>query len=63
MAKKHWIQKALKPQNEGKFSDKAKAAGESTPEFAAEKKDAGGTLGKEANLAQILMRQNKKKKG
>lgn len=63
MAKKHWIQKVLKPENEGKFSAKAKAAGETTPEFAAEKKNAGGTLGKEASLAKTLMRMNKKKKG
>lgn len=48
---KKWIQKAVKPENEGKFSAKAKAAGKSTQAYADEKADASGTLGKEARLA------------
>ena len=54
-AKKKWIQKAVKKMKakgtEGKFSAKAKAAGESTAEFAKEKAHAKGKLGKEARFA------------
>ena len=50
-----WIQKAKdkmeKKGTVGKFSAKAKKAGESTEEYAKEKKKAGGKLGKEANFA------------
>ena len=63
MAKKHWIDKALAKSKPGVFADKAKNAGETTAEYADNEKDAGGTMGKEANLAQVLMRQNKKNKG
>jgi hypothetical protein len=63
MKKKHWINKAVPEDRRGVFADKAKAAGETTGEYAADEKDAGGTLGHEANLAQTLMRMNKKKKG
>lgn len=45
-----WIKKAAS-KHPGRFATKAKAAGETTREYAAEKKDAGGTLGKEANFA------------
>lgn len=49
-----WMQKAVKPSHEGKFTAKAERAGESVAEYAAEKKDAPGTLGKEARLAQVF---------
>jgi hypothetical protein len=62
VAKKHWIQKAIPKEREGVFADKAARAGKTTAEYAEEKKDAGGELGHEANLAQTLMRMNKKKK-
>ncbi len=59
MAKK-WIKKATE-NSHGQFRKKAEAAGESTREFAEEKKDAGGTTGKQANLALNLMGASKKK--
>jgi len=47
-----WIQGAdLKT---GSFSAKAKAAGKSVQEYAAEKSSAPGTLGKQARLAQTF---------
>jgi hypothetical protein len=46
----NWM-KAAFGAHPGKFTAKAKAVGKSTQEFAAEKKHAGGTLGKEAALA------------
>lgn len=52
MAEKHWIQGAIK--HPGAFTKKAEAAGKSVSEYAAEKKHAGGTLGKQARLAQTL---------
>ena len=52
--KKKWIAKAT-ANSHGQFRRKAEAAGESTKEFAEEKKDAGGRLGKQANLALNLM--------
>lgn len=51
---KRWMQKAVKPENKGKFTAKAEAAGETVHEFAEEKKDAPGTLGKEARLAETF---------
>lgn len=53
MAKK-WISKAT-ADGKGAFRKKAEAAGETTREFADEKKDAPGKLGKEARLAGTLM--------
>jgi hypothetical protein len=53
MAKK-WIKKATANAH-GQFAAKAKAAGESTRRYAAEKKDAPGVLGKQARLAETLM--------
>ena len=41
----------IKPENKGKFTAKAKAAGKGVQEYAREEKDAGGKLGKEANFA------------
>lgn len=45
----------------GKFSAKAEKAGMTTREFADDKEDAGGKLGKEAVLAKTLMAMHKKK--
>lgn len=53
MAKK-WISNATQGAH-GQFRKKAEAAGETTREFAAEKKDAPGKLGKQARLAGTLM--------
>ena len=41
----------IKPSHKGLFTKKAKAAGKTVSEYAEEKKDAGGVLGKEANFA------------
>lgn len=60
--KKHWIQKAVPKSHEGIFSAKAKAAGESTAEYASEKSGATGKLGKEARLAQTFEKMGRKKK-
>jgi hypothetical protein len=54
VSKKRWISGAVKPENKGKFAAKAAAAGKSTAEYAEEKAHAGGTLGKEANLAKTF---------
>lgn len=59
--KKNWIRSAVKPENKGKFTAKAEAAGKSVKEFAAEKKDAPGALGKEARLATTFQKMAKKK--
>ncbi len=52
MAAKKWIKGAVK--HPGAFKAKAEAAGKSTAEFAAEKADAPGALGKQARLAQTF---------
>lgn len=57
---KNWIAGAIK--KPGAFKAKAKAAGESTAAYAAEKAKAPGKLGKQARLAQTLMKMNKGKK-
>lgn len=59
MAKKRWIQKATS-EHKGAFKAKAERAGETTREYAADKKDAPGALGKEARLATTLMGMHKK---
>jgi hypothetical protein len=46
----------------GLFTKKAKAAGKTVAEFAAEKKHAGGKLGKEANFAANAQRHFQKAK-
>jgi hypothetical protein len=51
--KKKWIKAATKER--GAFSAKAEEAGKSTREYAEEKRDAPGKLGKEARLAETLM--------
>lgn len=56
----NWMAGAVKPANKGKFSAKAQAAGMSTHAFAEKKKHAGGTLGKEANLALTFEKTSKK---
>ena len=53
--KKNWIQAAVPKSRKGVFGAKAKAAGETTREYAEEKKDAPGVLGKQARLAITLM--------
>lgn len=53
-AKKKWIAAATKNAH-GQFAAKAKAAGKSTAEYAAEKASAPGLLGKQARLAETLM--------
>ena len=47
---KHWMKKAF-ANSHGQFKAKAKAAGESTSEYAHEKAHAKGRLGKQARLA------------
>lgn len=55
MAKKKWIKAAINPAHKGEFKAKAEAAGKTTREFAAEKSDAPGKLGKQARLAETLI--------
>ena len=58
MAKKiKWIKSATSGAH-GQFAAKAKAAGETTREYASEKAGAPGKLGKEARLAKTLMGMN-----
>lgn len=57
--KKKWIQKGAS-KHPGLFAAKARGAGKTTREYAAEKKDAGGTLGKEANFAANAMSAGRK---
>lgn len=63
MKKKNWIKSAVKPENKGKFAAKAEAAGKSTAEYAAEKADAPGKLGKEARLARTFAKMRSKRYG
>jgi len=57
--KKKWIQNGAS-KHPGLFAAKAKRAGETTREYAEEKKGAGGKLGKEANFALNAMGAGKK---
>ena len=52
--KNKWIKAAVKPENKGKFTEKAEAAGKSVAEFAKEKSGAPGKLGREARLAKTF---------
>ena len=52
----NWIAGAVK--KPGSFRAAAKRAGESTHEYAEEKKDASGKVGKRARLALTLMKMN-----
>lgn len=61
MMKKKWIQDAVKPENKGKFSAKAKSAGKSTAEYAEEKAESPGALGREARFAKTMIAINKNK--
>lgn len=54
----NWIAGATS-KHKGLFGRKAAAAGKSTADFAQQEKGAGGTLGKEANLASTLSHLNK----
>jgi hypothetical protein len=56
----NWMAGAVK--RPGSFSAKAKAAGESTAAYAAEKSNAPGLLGKQARLAQTFAKFRPKKK-
>lgn len=47
----------------GAFTAKANAAGKSVGEYAQEEKGAGGTVGKEANLAITLRKLAQRRKG
>lgn len=60
MAKKNWIKTAIPKARRGVFKAKAEAAGKTTREYASEKADAPGALGKEARLAENLMGMRKK---
>jgi hypothetical protein len=55
---KKWIQKAIKPENRGKFTAQAKKAGMSVSEFAdkalSKKSRASTTTKRRANLAKTL---------
>lgn len=59
MSSKNWIAGAIK--KPGSFGAAAKKAGKSTAEFASEKEDAPGKMGKRARLAQTLMSMRKGK--
>ncbi len=56
MAKKKWIKGVTDHMNKGSFGKKAEAAGKSTSEFAHEHEHDGGYLGKQAVLAENLMK-------
>ena len=60
MAEKRWIKGAVK--HPGAFTKSAKAAGKTVAEYAAEKADAPGTLGKRARLAQTFEKMAHKRK-
>lgn len=58
--KRKWIKGAIK--HPGALKAKAKAAGETTREFAAKHADDPGTTGKQARLAETLMGMHHKSK-
>ena len=51
---KKWMQSAVPDSRKGVFTRKAEAAGKSVAEYASEKSDAPGAIGKEARLAQTF---------
>jgi hypothetical protein len=57
---KHWMKEAF-ANSHGQFKAKAAAAGKSTAEYASEKSDAPGKLGKQARLAEVGMAAHHKK--
>ena len=58
--KKNWVQAATQ-KNKGAFAASASRAGKTTLQYAKEKKDAPGVLGKRARLALTLAELRKKK--
>ena len=46
----------IKPENRGKFTARAHAAGKGVQKYAQEKAHAGGILGQEANFARMAKR-------
>lgn len=58
--KRKWIKGATENAH-GQFKAKAEAAGKSTSEFAREHEDAPGKLGKQARLAETLMKMHSHK--
>jgi len=58
---KNWIKKGAS-KHPGLFAAKAKTAGMSTRAYAEKEKDAGGTLGKEANFALNAMGASEKRR-
>ena len=58
--KTKWIKRAIK--HPGEFSSKAERAGKSTREYAKEHEHDSGKLGRQARLAQTLMKMHKRKK-
>jgi hypothetical protein len=68
MAKDYWMKDAFKPENKGKFSEKAKKAGMGTQEYASKVTASGSkastTTKQEGNLAKVAKKiANKHKKG
>jgi hypothetical protein len=59
----NWMAGAVKPSRKGVFGAKAARAGMTTSAFARQKASAGGTLGKEARLAQTFAKFRPKQKG
>ena len=60
--KRRWIQKAVPESHEGIFTAKAHAAGKGVQEYAQEKYDAPGKLGKEARFAATMKHEANKRK-
>ena len=55
--KKHrWVKNVTEHMHKGAFKEKAEEAGESTEAYAREEEHAPGKLGKEARLAESLMK-------
>lgn len=59
MATKHWMQKATANAH-GQFRAKAQRAGMSTLAYAEKEENAPGKLGKQARLAETLIRSRKR---
>lgn len=62
MAKDKWMQDAVPKKNKGLFTKKAKKAGKTVAEYAKEKKNSPGKLGKEARFAATATKIAKGKK-
>jgi hypothetical protein len=60
--KKKWIQKAVPESHKGIFTAKAERAGKGVQEYAREKQDAPGALGKQARLALTFAKMGHKRK-